>query len=134
MDQELASSSNTWRSTFAPAVMSAGAVYSAMLCDSPSTDGTKIIDVGQTRANLVVAPIGSGGGVKIYNGSTQPVELVADVSGYFSGGAPNAQNQFGVVDPTRVLDTRIGLGAPAIAIGEAAGRGVFDPLVACGYR
>ncbi len=72
----------------------------------PATSNLNLA-VGQTIANLAVVPMGSGGGVKIYNGSSQPVELIADVSGYFSAGSPNAQNQFGLVDPTRLLDTRM---------------------------
>ena len=42
----------TWSSTLAPRSRSSGAVYSAMLWLSPFTDGTKIIDVGQTRASI----------------------------------------------------------------------------------
>ena len=41
-----ASVSSVWRRTLAPAVMSAGAVYSAMLWDRPPTLGVKIIAVG----------------------------------------------------------------------------------------
>jgi hypothetical protein len=39
---------------------------------------------GQTVPNLVVAPVGADGNVDFYNGSTSTVQLVADVSGYFS--------------------------------------------------
>ena len=42
---------------------------------------------GQTVPNLVVAPVGADGKVDLYNGSSGTVELVADVSGYFSNGA-----------------------------------------------
>ncbi|MGI8761621.1 MAG: carboxypeptidase regulatory-like domain-containing protein [Jatrophihabitantaceae bacterium] len=40
---------------------------------------------GQTVPNLVVAPVGAGGVVDLYNGSAGTVQLVADVSGYFVG-------------------------------------------------
>ena len=58
---EPASASNVCRSTLAPAVMSSGSVYSAMLCDSPLTLGVKIIAVGHTRASIWAswpAPLG----------------------------------------------------------------------------
>jgi hypothetical protein len=38
----------------------------------------------QTVPNLVIAPVGAGGSVDFYNGSSNTVQLVADVSGYFS--------------------------------------------------
>ena len=40
---------------------------------------------GQTVPNLVVAPVGADGKVDLYNGSSGTTQLVADVSGYFSG-------------------------------------------------
>lgn len=75
---------------------------------------------GETIANLTVPGIGSGGGVDIYNGSSRPLNVIADVSGYFSGGSPNSSNQFGSLTPRRVLDTRNGTGAPARAVGPGA--------------
>ena len=36
--------------------------------------------------NLVIAPVGADGDVDLYNGSSGTVQLVADVSGYFSSG------------------------------------------------
>ena len=35
-----------------------------------------------TTANFVIAPLGSDGAVRIYNGSSSPVQLVVDVSGF----------------------------------------------------
>lgn len=40
---------------------------------------------GQTVSNLVVVPVGADGKVALTNGSTGTVQLLADVSGYFSG-------------------------------------------------
>ena len=48
----VASASSVCRSTFAPAVTSAGWVCSAMLCDNPPTLGVKIIAAGQMRASI----------------------------------------------------------------------------------
>jgi len=61
---------------------------------------------GLTIANLVVVKVGSGGLVSLFNrfGSTH---LVADVVGY-SSSAEHLQSLL----PDRILDTRIGVGAP----------------------
>ena len=67
---------------------------------------------GETVPNLVIAPVGSDGKVDLNNGSSGTVELIADVSGYFSGGGTAADGAFTPVAPTRLLDTRNGTGAP----------------------
>jgi hypothetical protein len=72
---------------------------------------------GQTVPNLVVAPVGADGKVRLYNGSAGTVQLVADVSGYYLAGSPFAQGGFGAVTPVRRLDTRNGIGAPKAAVG-----------------
>lgn len=104
------------------AVAPSGPGYITVWADDAPRPATSNLSLatGQTRANLVVAAIGSGGGVRIYNGSGHPVELIADISGYFSSGLPNAQNQFAVTGPTRVLDTRAGIGGPAVPVAAHA--------------
>ncbi len=61
----------------------------------------------QTVPNLVIAKVGAGGKVSLYNafGSTH---LLADVVGCFSASALGRHHAVG---PTRILDTRLGLGA-----------------------
>jgi streptogramin lyase len=61
---------------------------------------------GQTIANLAVVKIGDGGSIRIAtaDGSTH---VIVDVVGYFD---PTAGSRFHAVDPTRVLDDRIGKG------------------------
>jgi len=54
----------------------------------------------------------SNGHVDFYNGSGGTVQLVADVAGYFSAGAPAAAGAFGALTPVRLMDTRRGLGSP----------------------
>jgi len=68
---------------------------------------------GQTVPNMVLARVGAGGRVSIYNhaGSSH---VVVDVLGGFRTGAPGA---FVPVTPVRALDTREGLGAPAAPLG-----------------
>ncbi|MEY2415871.1 MAG: hypothetical protein QOH53_1205, partial [Ilumatobacteraceae bacterium] len=57
---------------------------------------------GSTVANLVVAKIGAGGAVCIYN--NQGTHLVVDVNGYFPG-----TTSYHPLDPARLLDTRPGM-------------------------
>jgi hypothetical protein len=71
---------------------------------------------GQVVPNLVVAPVGAGGKVDLYNGSGGTVQLIADVSGYFHSGAPAVAGAFGPLAPSRLLDTRNGTGAPHAAV------------------
>ncbi len=64
----------------------------------------------QTVPNEVVAEVGADGYVDLTNTSTGSVDLIADVTGYFTVGSGMA---FVPMTPTRFLDTRTGLGAPA---------------------
>ena len=69
---------------------------------------------GQTAANSVVAPIGAGGVVDFFNGSPGSSQLIADVSGYFTGGTASDPGTLVPVTPTRLLDTRSGVGGSAL--------------------
>lgn len=71
---------------------------------------------GQTVPNLVVAPVGAGGRVDLYNGSGGTVQLLADISGYFLAGDPVGRGAFGGLAPVRLLDTRAGIGAAKAAV------------------
>jgi hypothetical protein len=71
---------------------------------------------GQTVPNLVVAPVGAGGVVDLYNGSNGTVQLVADVAGYFLSGTPEVAGAFGSLAPSRLLNTIAGVGAPKVAV------------------
>jgi len=66
-------------------------------------------------ANEVVAKPSADGRVTLY--ASTATHLVADVAGYYPTGAA-----FTSLSPTRILDTRTGLGAPAAKVG--AGRAV----------
>ena len=74
---------------------------------------------GDTRPNLVVAKVGAGGAVSIFNreGSTQ---VVADVVGYFR--APIGSVPFTATAPSRILDSRDGTGGYSSPWGPWAGR------------
>ena len=84
---------------------------------APSTASLNV-SAGQTKANLVMAPVGADGGVHLYNNSGS-VHLVIDVVGYFRTGV-NDESRAGRIiplsSPFRVLDTRRRTsGAPASA-------------------
>src|SRR5690606_32668394 len=61
----------------------------------------------QTDSSLVIATVGDGGKVSLYN-RFGAVDLIVDVAGWFPAGSDYAP-----LPPTRVLDTRSGVGAPA---------------------
>lgn len=67
---------------------------------------------GQTVANLVVVPT-SNGVVDLHVAASGTVQLIADVAGYYLDGTPSGAGSFAATTPTRVLDTRTGLGAAA---------------------
>jgi hypothetical protein len=60
---------------------------------------------GQTVTSLVVVPLRSGK-ISLYNASAGPLDLTADVIGYYSASGP----LFQPLGPVRILDTRTGLG------------------------
>jgi hypothetical protein len=65
---------------------------------------------GQTVPNLVVVKVGAGGKVSLYNnaGSTH---VIADVSGWYGASGGTQGSRYHPVTPSRLLDTRTGLGA-----------------------
>jgi hypothetical protein len=77
---------------------------------------TAYFGTATTLAHLVLVPVGPGNTVTFYS-NAGTVSVIADVVGYdaFGSGA-----RFTAKAPTRVLDTRIGLGAPKVAL--SAGR------------
>jgi hypothetical protein len=81
----------------------------------PATSNLNFL-AGQTVPNLVIAPVGANGKVALYNGSGGTIQLIADVSGYYQAGAPVAAGAFGSLTPSRVLDTRSGVGAARVAV------------------
>ena len=70
----------------------------------------------QTVPNLVIAPVGANGKVDLYNSSDGPIQLLADVSGYYLSGPPLIAGAFGSLPPFRLLDTRSGVGADKVAV------------------
>ena len=77
----------------------------------PATSSTNFA-AGETRAHSVVVAPGADGKVTLRNGSVGALDLIADIAGYYTAGAPTAGGEFASLAPARVLDTRTGLGAP----------------------
>ncbi|MEU8757911.1 hypothetical protein [Streptomyces sp. NPDC048659] len=69
---------------------------------------------GQTIPNLVVVPVSEAGEVRFYN-HTGTVDLIADVAGYFTMDATGSA--YRPITPTRLMDTRAGLGVPKARVG-----------------
>ena len=71
---------------------------------------------GQSIPNLVTVKFGTGGKIKLTNNSAGTVHLIGDVAGYYLAGTPTEAGTFVSVAPSRVLDTRVGNGAPQTAV------------------
>lgn len=63
---------------------------------------------GRNVANFAVVSVGPDGEIDLYNGSSATVDLVADVSGYFS--QTTSDGYTGLSTPTRFLDTSTATG------------------------
>ncbi|MFE7094133.1 hypothetical protein [Streptomyces erythrochromogenes] len=81
-------------------------------------------EAGQTAAILVVVPVGNDGSVDLYNGGWESVDLVADITGYFT---EKAANGYTPTAPTRFVDTREGLGTKK---GQVPGQTSFSTRIA----
>jgi hypothetical protein len=66
---------------------------------------------GQTVANMVTVGLGAGGQIDVFN-FLGAAHVVVDAAGWYSGG-------FHPIVPSRVMDTRIGQGGPALGRGQA---------------
>lgn len=68
-----------------------------------------------TVPNLVTVRLGADGRVSLRNGLGS-VHLIGDIAGYYT--PDSAGVGFSAVDPSRILDTRVGLGAPRAKLGR----------------
>jgi len=89
-----------------------GAGFVTVYPDGTTRPGTSNLNYlkGETVPNLVVVPLGADGKVRLY--SSMGTQLIADVSGYHVKGTVAESGAFNNVTPARLLDTRIGQGAP----------------------
>jgi hypothetical protein len=108
-----------------------GAVVLNVTVTQPTADGNVVVyptgtamplasnlnfGPGLTIPNLVSVKVGNGGKVTLTNNSNGTVQLVADVAGYYRGGAATQPGMFTPLTPARILDTRTGNGAPMAAV------------------
>ncbi len=72
---------------------------------------------GKTVPNMVEAAVGAGGQISLYN-AFGTVDVVVDMEGYVAvpTAVPPAAGLYNPVVPNRVLDTRLGNGAPAAPV------------------
>ncbi|MET9885729.1 hypothetical protein ABZZ20_21845 [Streptomyces sp. NPDC006430] len=91
--------------------------------EKPTTSNVNFAP-GQTVPNLVIVPVGANGYVDLYNGGWESVDLIADVTGYFT---QSASSGYTPLAPERFVDTRIGLGT---AQGQVAGQTSFGVQIA----
>ncbi|MEU9250662.1 hypothetical protein AB0D66_02265 [Streptomyces sp. NPDC048270] len=80
-------------------------------------------EAGETVPNLVIVPVGEDGSVDLFNGGWEAVDLVADITGYFS---QKGASGYTPMDPVRFVDTREGLGT---AKGQVAGQTSFGTRI-----
>ena len=80
------------------------------------TASTLNFTAGTTIANLTVTKLGTNGRITLHNASPGTIHLVADTAGYHLAGDPTTAGAFAALPPTRLLDTRTGLGATKAAI------------------
>jgi hypothetical protein len=79
--------------------------------DKPNASNLNFL-AGQTVPNLVTVPVGNDGKVTLFNRSDKSSQLIADVTGYYVTGTPSTPGSFRSLAPSRILDTRNGVGAP----------------------
>ncbi|MFE5538214.1 hypothetical protein ACFQ78_21030 [Streptomyces sp. NPDC056519] len=77
--------------------------------ERPTTSNVNF-SAGQTVPNLVIVPVNRNGYVDLYNGGWEPVDLIADVTGYFTR---TSSSGYTPLEPSRFLDTRQGQGQVA---------------------
>ncbi|MGR4881392.1 hypothetical protein ACIPUC_18570 [Streptomyces sp. LARHCF249] len=80
-------------------------------------------EAGQTVPNLVIVPVGKDGYVELFNGGWESIDLLADVTGYFTRSAASGYTS---MTPARFVDSREGLGT---AKGQVAGQAVFSTQI-----
>jgi Right handed beta helix region len=101
----------------------AGGFITAYAGGQPVPDTSNLnFTAGKTVANQVIVPLTSDV-ADFYNDSGGTVQLIADLDGYYSSGATSSFVPYG---PTRIVDTRVGLGAKAGAV-PAHGTLVITP-------
>ena len=77
------------------------------------------VNPGQTRANLAVVKVGSDGKIRLAASETD-TDIIVDVFGYYSAKGGRTTT----INPTRIVDSRSGLGTPRSPMGSQETRNV----------
>ena len=110
---------------------------------SPSPPGSQPLAsnlnfvANQVIPNRVITPLDGNGRVSIFNGYGT-VNVIVDVGGWFTSTTSTAGgSQYTALTPSRILDTRLGIGAPRAPLGpgqtiavSVAGVGGVPPMTA----
>ena len=82
----------------------------------PATSNVNLARVNGTASNLTIVPVGADGAITVF--SQNGAHIVVDVAGWYGDATAKGgySGLFVPVSPSRVLDTRSGLGAPAGAV------------------
>jgi RHS repeat-associated protein len=107
-------------------VGSTGTTYLAVYPSGESRpDVTQVsLDVGDTVANTVIAKVGTGGKVDVWNHAGS-VSILLDVQGYFTDNTvTTAGGTYVALSPARIVDTRTGLGGSSTRVGSQETRNV----------
>jgi hypothetical protein len=92
------------------ALAPAGAGYLVAYPAGTTRPGTSTVNFnrGGTASNAAIVRPGTSGKITIYNGSAHAINIVADLSGYWTGGsvAADTAGAYNPVPSTRLVDTR----------------------------
>ena len=92
--------------------------HTSILNYAPGTAGT---------SNEVTLQVGTDGKVSLFNGGAGPVQLVADLVGYYADGTPSGGG-YGAIDPVRLYDSRSDPSGHFIGPGEGVRGSVTGDL------
>ncbi|MFE5495455.1 PKD domain-containing protein [Streptomyces virginiae] len=90
--------------------------------ERPTTSNVNF-EAGQSVPNLVIVPVGKNGYVELANRGEQSVDLIADVTGYFTR---TRAGGYTPITPVRFVDTREGLGTTR---GQLPGQKTFGTRI-----
>ncbi len=80
----------------------------------PWASNLNVNGAGQPVANLVTVAVGGNGKVTLFSSTT--THLVADIAGYYTPALWATDGRLQTAPPARILDTRVGVGAPQAKI------------------
>ena len=86
-------------------------VYPTGVTPAPTVSNLNFV-AGPAVPNAVTIKLGTNGKVTLVNGSSDTVDVIADVNGYYRAGAATVSGMFVPLPPARILDSRTGLGMP----------------------